>query len=284
MGPHSKRPLEDGWAGDCILRGEKIKLEGLGQSRWGTKPWETESVCKIPLGLSLDKRCSLGDTRVPQEPHTAQEGQSPQVTPNRRHSLLSGVSLSPKHSRTPESIPYHQFYFHLPLPGHRPSTQQLPTCRHTLTPALLESPKTWSPPTSTFHGLTWHHSTEHAKARPLTLRSLQGLTWLCPPELSRACAWPPPPSTLPDPAWPRPQRTQPRAARRSAVVLLTGHAVTGKVTRRHSEEWYRDIRTLRATVAACLSPHGRRDPGPRSPVMAAARRAFGRPDPSPCRC
>lgn len=73
MGPHSKRPLEDGWARDCILGGKK-KLEGLGQSRWGTKPWETECVCKIPSGLSLDKGCSLGDARVPQVPHTAQEG------------------------------------------------------------------------------------------------------------------------------------------------------------------------------------------------------------------
>lgn len=132
--------------------------------------------------------------------------------------------------------------------------------------------------------MTWPHSTEHAKARPLTLRSLQGMTWLCPPELSRACPWPPPPSTLLDPAWPRSQRTQPWAARRSAVALSTGHSVTGKVTRRRSEEWHRDTRILRATVAACLSPHGRHDPGPRSPVMAAASRAFGRPDPSPCCC
>ena len=97
------------------------------------------------------------------------------------------------------------------MPGHRSSHQQFPTCRHTLAPALLESPKTWSPPTRAFHGLTWPHSTEHAKARPLTLRSLQGMTWLCPPQLSRGCPWPPPPSTLLDRAWPRPHRTQPWA-------------------------------------------------------------------------
>lgn len=171
------------------------------------------------MGLSLDKGCSLGDNRVPQEPHTAQEGQSPQVTPNRRHSLLSGVSISSKLSRTPKSIPYHQFYFHLPLPGHRSSPQQLPTCRHTLASALLESPKTWSPPTRTFHGLTWHHSTEHAKARPLTLRSLQRLTWLCPSELSRACPWPPPPKHPPRPSLASPPKEHspgPRAALQSS--------------------------------------------------------------------
>lgn len=103
--PIPRGPWRMARLGTAFCRGKKKKLEGLGQSRWGTKLWETESVCKIPLGLSLDKGCSLGDTRVPQEPHTAQEGQSPQVTPNRRHSLLSGVSISPKQSRTPESIP-----------------------------------------------------------------------------------------------------------------------------------------------------------------------------------
>lgn len=72
-GPHSREAL-GGWLGWGLHSRGKKKLEGLGQSRWGTRPWETESVCKIPSGLSLDKGCSLGDTRVPQVPHTAQEG------------------------------------------------------------------------------------------------------------------------------------------------------------------------------------------------------------------
>lgn len=72
-GLHSREAL-GGWLGWGLHSGGKKKLEGLGQSRWGTRPWETESVCKIPSGLSLDKGCTLGDTRVPQVPHTAQEG------------------------------------------------------------------------------------------------------------------------------------------------------------------------------------------------------------------
>ena len=150
VGPHSKRPLEDGWARDCILGGKK-SWRGWG-SPDGAQSLGRQSVCARSPRACPWTRGAAWEMPESHRYHTLPRkappvGQTSQGTPNRRHSLLSRVSISPDRSTVePQRVFLTINYFHLLVPGHRSSPQQLPTCRHTKASALLESPKTWSPP------------------------------------------------------------------------------------------------------------------------------------------
>lgn len=127
-------------------------MAGLGTAFWGKKKAGRaravqmghkalgNRVCylQIPSGLSLDRGCSLGDTRVPiyhTLPRKAPPVGAAQTPgdPNRRHSLLSGVSISPDRSTVepPRDYSLPNFIF---TSSARPQilTPAVPTCRHTL--------------------------------------------------------------------------------------------------------------------------------------------------------
>lgn len=159
---HSAQDQEGGgWV--PIPRGP-WRMAGLGTAFWGEK--KAGGAGAVQMGhKALGDRVCVQDPLGPVPGQGVQPGrcQSPTGTThcpgrhhplgrllrglNRRHSLLSRVSISPDRSTVePQRVFLTINYFHLLVPGHRSSPQQLPTCRHTLASALLESPKTWSPP------------------------------------------------------------------------------------------------------------------------------------------
>lgn len=160
---HSAQDQEGGgWV--PIPRGP-WRMAGLGTAFWGEKKsWRGWGSPDGAQSLGRQSVCARSPRACPWTRGAAWEmpeshryhtlprkappvGQTSQGTPNRRHSLLSRVSISPDRSTVePQRVFLTINYFHLLVPGHRSSPQQLPTCRHTLASALLESPKTWSPP------------------------------------------------------------------------------------------------------------------------------------------